>query len=374
MPTLRPDKGNCWMARVILDGKQVACKMFPSGKKHGKYWREAKEWEEAEKERILTGIKTRTELEILISWVENYLDYAQRHTGEKTYAEKKLVMKDFLAFCSEDNIESLLEMTTPVFFKFLSVIHDDRGAKVANKHRKNLMAAWSWGVHYFDGFPQVICPIERIKPFPEDKSERYVPSDEDFIKVLQVVTGQDLVMLLTFFYTGARRGEIFRPTWNDVNLEKGRIRLTDHKTRSQEERVRWLRIHPELIQLLLWWKEARPCKVDNVFMQTQCESSLGQPFTQRMHFMKQICEKAGVKPFGFHAIRHKSAAIAYEGSGLNAAQILMGHSRATTTDRYVKSAGLYSNHTEILNALEKSKVGQSVCGLVKNKIPQKSYS
>ena len=90
--------------------------------------------------------------------------------------------------------------------------------------------------------------------------------------------------------------------------------------------------------------------------------------------MKQICEKAGVKPFGFHAIRHKSAAIAYEGSGLNAAQILMGHSRATTTDRYVKSAGLYSNHTEILNALEKSKVGQSVCGLVKNKIPQESYS
>ena len=146
MPTLRPDKGNCWMARVILDGKQVACKMFPSGKKHGKYWREAKEWEEAEKERILTGIKTRTELEILISWVENYLDYAQRHTGEKTYAEKKLVMKDFLAFCSEDNIESILEMTTPVFFKFLSVIHDDRGAKVANKHRKNLMAAWSWAV------------------------------------------------------------------------------------------------------------------------------------------------------------------------------------------------------------------------------------
>ena len=71
---------------------------------------------------------------------------------------------------------------------------------------------------------------------------------------------------------------------------------------------------------------------------------------------------------------HKSAAIAYEGSGLNAAQILMGHSRATTTDRYVKSAGLYSNHSEILNALEKSKVGQSVCGLVKNKIPQESYS
>lgn len=67
-------------------------------------------------------------------------------------------------------------------------------------------------------------------------------------------------------------------------------------------------------------------------MQVQCGGSMGAPFRQRRHFMKDLCKKAGVKPFGFHAIRHKSAAITFGESGLNSAQVLMGHYRATTTD------------------------------------------
>ena len=73
---------------------------------------------------------------------------------------------------------------------------------------------------------------------------------------------------------------------------------------------------------------------------------------------------AGVKPFGFHAIRHKSAAITFVAKGLSAAQILMGHSRATTTDIYVRSAGLYADHGAILEALSKSVIGQAVSGLL----------
>ena len=46
MPTLRPDKGGRWLARVVLDGRQSACKMFPPGKKFGPQWRAAKKWEE----------------------------------------------------------------------------------------------------------------------------------------------------------------------------------------------------------------------------------------------------------------------------------------------------------------------------------------
>ena len=86
--------------------------------------------------------------------------------------------------------------------------------------------------------------------------------------------------------------------------------------------------------------------------------------------MEDLCKKAGVKPFGFHAIRHKSAAITFEGSGLNSAQVLMGHYRATTTDTYVKSAGLYTDQSDILAALGGSGIGQIVGDLLKNKIPQ----
>ena len=161
---------------------------------------------------------------------------------------------------------------------------------------------------------------------------------------------------------------------NDVDLQKEKIRLTDNKSGNGMERVRWLRMHPELVKALKWWRDARPCKVDNVFMQLQNDTFLGQPFTQRIHFMERLCRKAHVKPFGFHAIRHKSAAITFVSSGLNAAQVLMGHYRATTTDRYTKSAGLYTDQSEILSALGGSGIGQVVEDLLKTKIPQEMIS
>ena len=60
--------------------------------------------------------------------------------------------------------------------------------------------------------------------------------------------------------------------------------------------------------------------------------------------------------------------------GLNAAQILMGHYRATTTDRYIKSAGLYTDQERIVTALGGSGIGQVVGDLLEKEIPQERKS
>jgi hypothetical protein len=86
--------------------------------------------------------------------------------------------------------------------------------------------------------------------------------------------------------------------------------------------------------------------------------------------MPTLCKRAGVKRFGFHALRHKSAAITFVSGGLNAAQTLMGHYRATTTDTYVRSAGLYTDHRAILDALGNSGIGQAIGGLLEMEMPQ----
>lgn len=219
------------------------------------------------------------------------------------------------------------------------------------------MAAWNWGIDAIEGFPQAAPILERIKPYQVESEDRYVPPEEDIIKVLQVAQGQDLVMLLAFYYTGARRGEIFRLTWADVDLQAGIIRLTDHKGGSGKKRTRWLPLHPTLADALRWWREARPCMVDNVFMRLESDTHMGEPFTERNKLMPRLCERAGVKPFGFHAIRHKAASIAFMAGGLNAAQQLMGHARATTTDIYVRSAGLYADKQILVDALGDSGIG-----------------
>lgn len=360
------------MARVIVDGKQVACKMFPPGKKGGPEWRAAKEWEEEQTRNAqnqIAAVPTPTGLEKLLAWGEAYLLNAERTMSRQTHVEKQTVMKGFFAFCRSEGVEDIQGVTSAKAHKFLSDTANKRGSKVANKYRKNLIAAWNWGIDFVEDFPQLSAPFKKVKAFPVEKGQRYVPPEEDVIKVLQQVTGQDLVFLLTLYFTGARRGEVFRLVWDDVHLEEGKIRLKDNKAGSGGRRVRWLEMHPELIRALSWWKEARPCKVDNVFMQVHCDSTKGEPFRQRRHFMTDLCEKAGVKPFGFHAIRHKSAAITFEESGLNSAQILMGHYRATTTDIYVKSAGLYSGQQAILDALGGSGIGQAVGGLLEKVMP-----
>ena len=177
-------------------------------------------------------------------------------------------------------------------------------------------------------------------------------------------------MLLTYYFTGGRRSELFRLSWeHDVRLDSGRIRLTDYKGRSGKKRVRWHAMHPELIKAYSWWLEARPVKVDNVFMQVHCKTHLGEPFTQRRWLMPTLCKRAGVKPFGFHGLRHKAAAITFEAGGIAAAQLLMGHERATTTDRYVKSVGLYTNQSAILDALGGSGIGSAITELLEKGMP-----
>ncbi len=150
--------------------------------------------------------------------------------------------------------------------------------------------------------------------------------------------------------------------WKDADLEKATIHLRDQKTGNGQGRVRWLSLHPELVKALLWWRDFRPCVVDNVFMQIQSYECMGAPYVKRTNFMKRLCDRAEVKCFGFHAIRHKAAAIAFTELGLNAAQTLMGHSRASTTDIYTKSAGLYADQGTILTALGNSNIDQAVGG------------
>jgi integrase len=179
----------------------------------------------------------------------------------------------------------------------------------------------------------------------------------DVVKVLRLAQGQDLVMLMTFYYTGARAGEVFRLKWDDVYLTENKIRLVDHKTKGGGKRERWLPLHSELAKGLLWWLDARPCEAETVFFQTENDLHLGEPFTHRSHFMPKLCRCAGVKPFGFHALRHKSAAIAFSAQGLGAAQMLMGHYRASTTDGYIRSFGQYADRVSAVDALANYGVG-----------------
>ncbi|MCD6584683.1 MAG: tyrosine-type recombinase/integrase [Desulfobacteraceae bacterium] len=108
---------------------------------------------------------------------------------------------------------------------------------------------------------------------------------------------------------------------------------------------------PALRESLWIWCDYRFLKCswdeENVFVcfteTAVCEPYYGKAFTNRQHFMKRLCKKAGVKPFGFHAIRHLSATVLYhKGKELYYLQRFLRHKDPMTTQRYLHRLGLES--------------------------------
>ena len=183
-----------------------------------------------------------------------------------------------------------------------------------------------------------------------------MPSEEDFWKIHDQTEGQDKVMLLAFLHLAARRGELFRLAWEDVDFGNSRIRLWTRKRQSGTYEYDWLPMTKELRKSLMWWWEHRPIKDSKcVFLCLDktafTKEYYGKPFLHRQHFMRRLCDKANVKTFGFHAIRHLTASILYKlGYEVAAIQSILRHKSPSTTERYLRSIGM-ERVREVLESL-----------------------
>jgi len=341
MPTETNRRGVLrWRAIVKIRGKTVASKWFGQGEKER---RKAIIWEEAEKKRIQEeGKQTPTESLTMVRWATAYLDDAQRRCTKGTYLTKRAAFRRLAAFSGGDC--EVNKLTPSVALAFLQRRHDSQSGYAANRDRQNLGKAWEWGRKFLDGFPNLANPFYAVERFKERRKPRYVPCEEDFDKVLALAKGQDKVMLTAFINLAARRGEIFRLKWSDVDFREGVARLTTGKTRDGSVRGDFIPMSQELRRTLLQWWQDRPVKSEYVFsmLDNACAASRspGDPFTSRCHFMGKICRRAGVKPFDFHSIRHLSAVILYKaGEPVSMIQKVLRHQNATTTNRYLASLG-----------------------------------
>lgn len=111
MPTLRKDRDNAWLARVVVNGKEVDSKFFPPGRRKGPEWMAARQWEVERKKAFLKDQeqreKTLTGSELLLAWGERYLAHAERTMSHSTYIEKRTVMRTFFAYCAEEAISAI---------------------------------------------------------------------------------------------------------------------------------------------------------------------------------------------------------------------------------------------------------------------------
>lgn len=356
MPSLIKKQGVLrYRASVPIPGKkdQRKQKLFPDNSRET--YKAALRWEEVtrkelEEEQVVTGYINAG------AWAESYLDIAQSRFVEKTYKEKQSAFKrlfEFEGVVPEMNIADLMVSkisNTSLAHQFLEAQFRNRSGNAANKDRKNLSSAWEWGKKHLDDFPRDLPnPFYRVERFPERSHGRYVPPEKDFWKVYDLAKGQDKVMLLTAFHLGARRGEMFRLKLADLDFEHSTVRLWTCKRKGGNLEYDFLPMTQALSTALKEWCDFRFAKPyideEHVFVcldeEGFCLQYYGQPYRVRVHFMNRICKKAGVKSFGFHAIRHLSATVLYHnGKSLYYLQRFLRHKNPTTTQRYLQKLGL----------------------------------
>jgi integrase len=282
-------------------------------------------------------------------WSNEYLTEAKSRFVKDTFDEKKAAFAKFYKDTGLEREFPVHDLTITICRNFLLKQTKERSGYAANKDRKNLGTAWKWGFDNMEGWPKGVNPFLSVKKFSEERQPRYVPSEEDFWKVYDQAVGQDQVMLLAFLHLAARRSEIFRIKWSDVDFTENKICLWTKKREGGHKEYDWLPMTSDLRQALLqWWQEKlKMTNTDKEYVfvcldETPfCEMYYGKPFIHRQHLMERLCNKAKVKPFGFHGIRHLTASILYKkGYPLAVIQAILRHANPNTTARYIHSLGL----------------------------------
>jgi integrase len=101
-------------------------------------------------------------------------------------------------------------------------------------------------------------------------------------------------VVLSAYYTGMRRSEIVYLTWDEVDLEKGFIRLGADRTKTKIGRT--IPLHPRVRAMLDM--QPRGLHTDRVFLRN------GKPFEEIKRSFGTAWRKAELEDFTFHDLRH----------------------------------------------------------------------
>lgn len=256
------------------------------------------------------------------SLILDYLAEARRQFQPKTWKYKRYVYQSFRDFAGNLPLEDL---TGHLVAQYLLTRPSNYNY---NFHRKDLSALFRWAV---DRDLMPANPCRRIKKLPVRQAETIHLTPDEWNRFL-LAAGPDRPFFLTVFYTLGRAGEIYRLKWEDLDWQRSEIRLRTRKRRGGQLEEDWLPLAPELREHLLALQRRRE-HPEYVFPNPRT----GRPFNQRRRRLLSICRQAGVRPFGYHAIRHLGAdRLMAAGQDLRTISRYLRHKSLATTEHYLR--------------------------------------
>lgn len=343
-------EGRKWRGSVMVDGTRSTA-LFPTKG-------EARRWEEQERKRLKNS-KTASKDTDLKRLSVKYLDDVQARYSKKTYDEKlALVLRLGQAWGNP----KLAAITPEMVRDYLLDQANARSNNASNRDRKNFLAMWNFA-RKFLGVSHNPVLAAQLK---HSRKPQYTPPEEDIAKLIMAADRTERLFLDCYLQTGARRSEIFRLTWQDINFEAQTMTLLSRKNRRGEWTQETIDMSDSLADGLRWWRKAKENKFrthTHVWIDHHKGPNYGKPFKVRRKFMAKICERAEVRPFGFHPLRRFVASFLADSGKVSIKRIqeLLRHKNLATTERYIKRIGVGDKGTvNLLSEAGKSRVNLRV--------------
>ncbi len=338
MPSL--EKDGTYKGRLRLSG-------CPQKVKRGfKTWKAAKKWEIEQEEELKNPTPQETIPLTFSQASQKYLENNAKHTEQNTFRYKAHIIRSAITFWGEDPL--LKDCDENMIEGFLDFVFENKvgkkgprktdGGKTANRYLKELQALFKWQVRKKNC---VEDPTVGIKEYKEKPFKKYVPPAEDLYAVQAVASTEELDRIRCIYHSGARSGELRRMTIEDVNLITGNLTLWTRKRKGGSLEGDEIEMNQPLLELMERRIKAMCPDCRYVFPSPEDPRQQLSKYTLD-NMMPRLCKKAGVKPFGLHAIRHHVAAQMIHSREVDLFDIqkFLRHKRMSTTDQYLKSLGV----------------------------------
>ncbi|MBX9804550.1 MAG: site-specific integrase [Alphaproteobacteria bacterium] len=189
----------------------------------------------------------------------------------------------------------------------------------------NIAIQWKW---------RTDNPVNGVQKYQEQKRNRWLDEVEleKLWGSLESYHNQNVANAIWLLVlTGSRRGEVLSATWDQFDLEKGIWTKPAHTTK--QNRMEHLPLSSQVITLLKGMKEIS--RDDHLFP----GRVHGKSLQDIKKAWKTIQTKAGLQNVRLHDLRHTHAShLVSSGLSLSIVGKLLGHTQASTTQRYAHLA------------------------------------
>jgi len=197
-----------------------------------------------------------------------------------------------------------------------------------NRELAMLRRAYNLGLR---STPPKVTRMPYFEPLKEDNVRKGFFEHEEFLKVRQHLPA-DIQPVVTFaYYTGCRKGEILSLRWDQVDVERGIVRLEAGETKNDQARL--IPLVPELREILAARKTHRDQSCPDCTLVFFRDG--GKPIKDFRASWEKGCEEAGVPRKLVHDMRRTGVRnLVRAGVPEAVAMRISGHKTRSVFERY----------------------------------------